>query len=55
MHTLPFAEDIRDYIFPSFSASKSYQPTEEQSIAADSLVDNLTLSKEFLFIWLILI
>ena len=42
---LPFAEDIRDFPFRSFSSlPPSSQPTEEQQEAADNLVKMLDLA-----------
>jgi hypothetical protein len=44
-NVLPFAEDIREFQFRSFSnLPSSSQPTEEQQEAADSLVKMLDLA-----------
>lgn len=42
---LPFAEDVREFQFPSFSNLPSaFQPTEEQQEAADDFVKALDLA-----------
>ena len=44
-NVLPFAEDIREFQFRSFSSMpSSSQPTEEQQEAADNLVKMLDLA-----------
>ena len=44
-NVLPFAEDIREFQFRSFSSlPSSSQPTEEQQEAADNLVKMLDLA-----------
>ncbi|KAJ4830539.1 hypothetical protein Tsubulata_032098 [Turnera subulata] len=44
-NVLPFAEDVREFQFPSFSSfPASWQPTEEQQEAADNLVKMLDLA-----------
>ncbi|XP_057980916.1 ATP-dependent DNA helicase 2 subunit KU80 isoform X2 [Malania oleifera] len=44
-NVLPFAEDIREFQFPSFSnCPSSWQPNEEQQEAADNLVKMLDLA-----------
>ncbi|CAA6666855.1 unnamed protein product [Spirodela intermedia] len=43
-NVLPFAEDVREFQFPSFSSfPSSWQPTEQQQDAADNLVKMLDL------------
>eukprot|EP01117_Protostelium_nocturnum_P014755 TRINITY_DN5645_c0_g1_i1.p1 TRINITY_DN5645_c0_g1~~TRINITY_DN5645_c0_g1_i1.p1 ORF type:complete len:726 (-),score=197.55 TRINITY_DN5645_c0_g1_i1:67-2244(-) len=47
-NSLPFAEDLRQYTFPSLHperARKNYVPNEEQLSAMDSLIDSLDLTK----------
>lgn len=42
---LPFAEDVREFQFPSFhSFPSSWQPNEQQQEAADNLVKMLDLA-----------
>lgn len=42
---LPFAEDVREFQFPSFSnLPSSMQPNEQQQDAADKLVQMLDLA-----------
>ncbi|KAJ6328462.1 hypothetical protein OIU77_010201 [Salix suchowensis] len=44
-NTLPFAEDVREFQFPSFSSfPASWQPNEQQQEAADNLVKMLDLA-----------
>lgn len=44
-NVLPFAEDVREYQFPSFNSfSASWQPNEQQQKAADELVQMLDLA-----------
>lgn len=44
-NVLPFAEDIREFQFPSFSnLPSSMQPNEQQQEAADKLVQMLDLA-----------
>ncbi|XP_072966098.1 ATP-dependent DNA helicase 2 subunit KU80 isoform X1 [Typha angustifolia] len=44
-NVLPFAEDVREFQFPSFSSlPSSWQPNEEQQEAADNLVRMLDLA-----------
>ncbi|KAK9758053.1 hypothetical protein RND81_01G203500 [Saponaria officinalis] len=44
-NVLPFAEDVREFQFPSFrNLPAAFQPTEEQQNAADNLVQMLDLA-----------
>lgn len=44
-NVLPFAEDVREFQFPSFSnLPSSWQPNEEQQEATDNLVKMLDLA-----------
>ncbi|KAK6918510.1 Ku70/Ku80 C-terminal arm [Dillenia turbinata] len=44
-NVLPFAEDVREFLFPSFSSFPlSWQPNKEQQEAADKLVEMLDLA-----------
>ena len=44
-NVLPFAEDVREFQFPSFSNFPiSWQPNEQQQEAADNLVKMLDLA-----------
>lgn len=44
-NVLPFAEDVREFQFPSFSNfPESWQPSEQQQEAADDLVKMLDLA-----------
>jgi len=44
-NVLPFAEDVREFQFPSFrNLPAAFQPTEEQQEAADNLVKMLDLA-----------
>jgi ATP-dependent DNA helicase 2 subunit 2 len=44
-NVLPFAEDVREFQFPSFNnLSASWQPNEQQQEAADNLVKMLDLA-----------
>ncbi|KAI8024897.1 ATP-dependent DNA helicase 2 subunit KU80 [Camellia lanceoleosa] len=43
-NVLPFAEDVREFQFPSFSNFSSWQPNEQQQEAADNLVKMFDLA-----------
>ncbi|CAL5382799.1 unnamed protein product [Camellia sinensis] len=45
-NVLPFAEDVREFQFPSFSNFSSWQPNEQQQEAADNLVKMFDLAPE---------
>lgn len=42
---LPFAEDLRDFPFHSFTSDERFEPSESQREAASSLIDDLDLTK----------
>lgn len=41
---LPYAEDVREFQFPSLSKSSSWQPDEQQQEAADDFVKMFDLT-----------
>ena len=44
-NTIPFAEDIRDYIFPSFfTLAPKLQPSDAQLTAAENLIKSMDLA-----------
>ncbi|GMP42985.1 hypothetical protein CsSME_00012534 [Camellia sinensis var. sinensis] len=45
-NVLPFAVDVREFQFPSFSNFSSWQPNEQQQEAADNLVKMFDLAPE---------
>jgi len=44
LNQIPFAEDIRDYTFPSLA--RQVKPTEQQLLAAESLIVNMSLDED---------
>ena len=43
---LPFAEDVRDFMFGKFEGDERFTPSEEQERAVDSLIDALPMSED---------
>ncbi|XP_071947683.1 X-ray repair cross-complementing protein 5-like isoform X2 [Antedon mediterranea] len=43
---LPYAEDLKQYTFPSLSSNKKIQPTDEQLEAMDNLITSMDLIEE---------
>lgn len=42
---LPFAEDLRDFPFHSFTSDENFEPSEAQREAASNLIDDLDLTQ----------
>lgn len=49
MNPLPFAEDVRSYLFPSFEAKPELLPKRDQLDAAAAVIKAMDLNKGRLF------